>query len=106
MTTDVKPEDRELRELIGKASIGEIVSGALRNKPAAGADRKSCKTHFGLSRLTKFLWSCYVFRLKSAGGDYCAGRRGSTAKQKSWNPYSRTATRHSWALVKPCSQSG
>ena len=48
VTTDVKPEDRELRELIGKASIGEIVSGALRNKPADGAS-KELQGHYGLA---------------------------------------------------------
>ena len=48
VTTDVKPEDRELRELIGKASIGEIVSGALRNKPADGAS-KELQEHYGLA---------------------------------------------------------
>ena len=48
VTTDVKPEDRELRELIGKASIDEIVSGALRNKPAAGAS-KELQDHLGLA---------------------------------------------------------
>ena len=43
-----KPEDRELRELVSKASIGEIISGALRNKPAAGASRE-LQEHFGLA---------------------------------------------------------
>ena len=47
-TTVEKPEDRELRSLIGKASIGEIVSGTLRNKPAAGAS-KELQDHLGLA---------------------------------------------------------
>ena len=48
VTTDVKPGDHELRELIGKASIGEIVSGALRNKATSGAERE-LQDHYGLS---------------------------------------------------------
>ena len=48
VTTDVKPEDHELRALIGTASIGEIVSGALRGKPAVGAS-KELQDHLGLA---------------------------------------------------------
>ena len=48
VTTDVKPEDRELRELIGQASIGEIVTNALRNKATSGAERE-LQDHYGLS---------------------------------------------------------
>lgn len=48
-TTVEAPEHRELRELIGKASIGEIVSGALRNKPPADGASRELQEHYGLA---------------------------------------------------------
>ena len=47
-TTVQKPEDRELRELVGKASIGSIVSHVLRNKGTSGAERE-LQDHFELA---------------------------------------------------------
>ena len=38
--TTAKPEDRELRSLIGKASVGTIISSALRNKSTSGPERE------------------------------------------------------------------
>ena len=46
--TTVKPEDRELREILGKASVGSIVSHALRNKSTTGPE-KELQDHFELS---------------------------------------------------------
>ena len=46
--TTLKPEDRELREILGKASVGSIVSHALRNKATSGAERE-LQDHFELS---------------------------------------------------------
>ena len=46
--TTVKPEDRELRELVDKASVGSIVSHALRNKSTSGPERE-LQDHFELS---------------------------------------------------------
>ena len=47
-TTVQKPEDRELRALIGEASIGSIVSHVLRNKGTSGAERE-LQDHFELA---------------------------------------------------------
>ena len=47
-TTVETPEGRELRSLIDKASIGGIVSHALRNKATSGADRE-LQDHYGCS---------------------------------------------------------
>ena len=47
-TTVQKPEDRELRSLVGKASIGSIVSHTLRNKATSGAERE-LQDHFDVA---------------------------------------------------------
>ena len=46
--TTQKPEDRELRELVGKASIGGIISHVLRHKTPVGAERE-LQDHLELS---------------------------------------------------------
>ena len=46
--TTLKPEAREFREILGKASAGSIVSCVLRNKATSGAERE-LQDHFELS---------------------------------------------------------
>ena len=47
--TTLKPEDRELREILGKASAGSIISSALRNKSTTGAERE-LQDHYELAQ--------------------------------------------------------